>query len=172
MGVSVGRLLFLVGIALAIVMPIRLWVLESIYIASPSMEPKLPVGGHVFLDKVTLRWRSPERGEIIVFISPVGDEHEFVKRVIAVGGDRVQIKEKKVFVNGEELFEPYAQHTRRDERLTGDNIGLLTVPQDALFVLGDNRDESKDSSAWTDADGQAVYFLPLKNVRGLVRGFY
>ncbi|MBI4676898.1 MAG: signal peptidase I [Elusimicrobia bacterium] len=170
---SLSRLLFLVCIALAVVLPVRLWVIEPIYIASPSMEPHLPVGGHVFMDKVTLRLRPPRRGEIIVFRSPVGADHELVKRVIAVPGDTVELKEKRLVLNGREVYEGYVRHTRRDERLQGDDLGPLTVPEGALFVLGDNRDESKDSSAWVDpATNEPVYFLPLKNIRGLVRGFY
>ncbi|MFA6319168.1 MAG: signal peptidase I, partial [Elusimicrobiota bacterium] len=95
---TLSRLLFLVCIALAVVLPVRFWVIEPIYIASPSMEPRLPVGGHVFMDKVTLRWRAPRRGEVIVFRSPVGGEHELVKRVIAVPGDTVELREKKLIL--------------------------------------------------------------------------
>lgn len=169
---SFSRLLFLVGIALAIVLPVRYFFLEPIYIASPSMEPTYPVGAHVFTDKVTLYLRDPRRGEVIVFQPPVGVGPEVVKRVIAVGGDKVEIREKVVFVNGEELFENYVQYKRKGERLVGDNIGPIEVPDRNLFVLGDNRDESKDSSAWKDEDGDPVYFVPLRKVRGLVRGFY
>lgn len=170
---SLGRLLFLVGVALAIVMPIRLWVIEPIYIASPSMEPHLPVGGHVFMDKLTLHVREPRRGDIVVFKSPLGEKHEFVKRVIALPGEVVEMKEKKVFINGKELWETYARHRRKDEKLQGDDMESLTVPKNALFVLGDNRDESNDSSVWKDPKtGEPLRFLPRKNVRGLVRGFY
>ncbi|MFA6319169.1 MAG: S26 family signal peptidase, partial [Elusimicrobiota bacterium] len=67
----------------------------------------------------------------------------------------------------------YVQHTRSEEKLQGDDLGPLTGPEASLFVLGDNRDESKDSSVWTDpATGEPLRFLPLANVRGLVRGFY
>jgi signal peptidase I len=172
-GMSFSRLLFLVCVALAIVLPIRYWVVEPIYIATPSMEPRLPVGGHVWMDKVTLRWRIPRRGEIIVFRSPVGDDHEFVKRVIAVPGDTVELREKSLYLNDQPVYESFVKHTRKDEKLLGDDIGPLKVPEGALFVLGDNRDESKDCSVWADpSTGEPVRFLPLKNVRGLVRGFY
>ncbi|MBI5624431.1 MAG: signal peptidase I [Elusimicrobia bacterium] len=168
-----SRLLFLVVIALAVVLPVRQWVVEPIYIASPSMEPRYPVGGHVFMDKLTLRRRAPRRGEVIVFRSPVGGEHELVKRVIAVPGDTVELKEKRLILNGKEVYESYVKHTRANERLKGDDLGPLTVPEGSLFVLGDNRDESLDSSAWADpSTGEPVRFLPLANVRGLVRGFY
>ena len=174
---SLSRLVFLVGLALMIVLPVRQWVVEPIYIATPSMDPTLPVGAHVFLDKVTTRLRGPQRGDIIVFTPPPGAEaesgHEFVKRVIAVGGETIALEEKKVVVNGKPLDDDHAFHSRAGEALQGDNLGPLTVPDGMLFVLGDNRDESKDSSVWKDPKtGEPSPFLPVSNVKGLVRGFY
>ena len=137
------------------------------------MEPTFPVGAFVLMDKVTLRWREPRRGEVIVFSSPLREDKELVKRVIALPGDTVELRAKKVLVNGVELDENYTQHTRAEERLAGDNLGPLTVPPKGIFVLGDNRDESKDSSVWKDPDdGEPIYFLPRRRVTGLVRGFY
>lgn len=171
---SLGRLLFLFLVAAAVVLPVRLWVVEPIYIATPSMAPTLPVGRHLFADKLTLRLRRPRRGDIVVFRPPVGEEEgrEFVKRVIAVGGETVELREKKVLVGGSALDEPYAQFTRAGERLQGDTMEPVTVPEGALFVLGDNRDESEDSSVWKDADGNPIHFLPTANVVGVVRGIY
>lgn len=163
---SLSRLLFLVGLALAVVLPVRRWVLEPISIASASMEPTLLTGVSLFQDKLTLRLRCLRRGDIIVFRSPVGDEHEFVKRVIGLPGETVELKGKKVYIGGRELDEPYVKHVRGAEVLEGDTLGPLVVPARSLFVLGDNRDESKDSSVWKDP------FLPVDDVRGLVRGAY
>lgn len=162
------RALYLLGIALAVVLPVRAWVAEPITIASASMEPTLRVGELMVLDKWTLSGRRPRRGEIVSFRSPVEAE-DLVKRVIAVPGDTVEIRAKKVFVNGEELREPYAVHDRAGERLDGDDLGPLTVPPLSYFVLGDNRDESKDSSVWRDAAGKRVYFFPASALQGLVR---
>jgi signal peptidase I len=169
---SLGRLLLLVAVAVAIVLPVRLWVVEPIYIASASMEPTLPVGSHLFLDRLTLRLRPVRRGDIIVFRSPVGDEEDMVKRVIAVPGDAVEVRAKKVYLDGQPLDEGYMQHVRPGERLDGDDVGPLTVPPGSLFVLGDNRDESKDSAVWRDSGSRHAYFLPGNDVRGLVRGVY
>src|SRR3989338_748067 len=167
-----SRFLFLLGLALAVILPVLFWVVEPIYIASASMEPTLPVGRRLFADKLTLRFRSARAGELIVFVAPAGESKEMVKRVIALPGQTVELREKKVFVNGRELDEPYIQYKRAGERLKGDNLGPLIIPDDGLFVLGDNRDESDDSSVWEDAQGQRIYFLPLKNVVGLVRGIF
>lgn len=164
---GLARLLYLVGIAVGITLFMRSCVVEPISIASASMEPTLLTGVSVFTDKMTLRFRSLRRGDIIVFRPPAGESpHELVKRVIALPGETVELKEKKVFINGEALREGYARHKRRDERLKGDNLGPLTVPRKRLFVLGDNRDESRDSASWEDP------FLPVENVRGLVRGAF
>ena len=165
---AVRRLVFLVAVALGVVLPLRAWVVEPIVIASGSMEPTLRVGRLFILDKWTLAGRVPRRGDIVSFKSPVSAE-DMVKRVIGVPGDEIQIKEKVVYVNGAPLDEPYAVHTRADQRLMGDNIGPLTVPPGAYFLLGDNRDESNDSSVWKDADGKPLYFLPKSALQGLVR---
>ena len=172
-GTGPGRLLFLIFIALAVVLPVRRWVAEPIYIATASMEPTLPVGRHLYTDKISVRLRGLKRGDIIVFHPPVeGEPGDFVKRVIALPGETIELKEKKVFVNSAPLDEPYARHDRPNDRLEGDTLGPLTVPKDQLFVLGDNRDESKDSSVWKDDNGQHIYFLPISSVVGIVRGVY
>ena len=163
-----SRWLYLLGLALAVVLPLRAWIAEPITIASASMEPTLRVGTLMILDKWSLSGRRPRRGEIVSFRSPVGSE-DLVKRVIAVPGDTIEIRAKKVFVNGEALDEPYAVHDRPNERLEGDDVGPLTVPAGSYFVLGDNRDESKDSSVWKTAAGERTYFLPASALQGIVR---
>ncbi len=164
-----ARLAYLLVVSLAVVLPVRAWVVEPITIASASMEPTLTVGTLMVLDKLSLERRAPRRGEVISFRSPV-DPEDLVKRVIAVPGDVVEIREKRVYLNGKPLFEPYAVHDRADERLEGDNLGPLTVPESSYFVLGDNRDESKDSSVWKTAAGERVYFTRAAALQGIVRG--
>jgi signal peptidase I len=170
--VSAGRLLFLFLIAAGIVFPVRWWLVEPIYIPTASMEPTLPVGRHLFCDKITLKRRDIRRGDIIVFRPPTGAKEEMVKRVIALPGDTVEIREKNVVIEGKSLDEPYAVHKRKDEKLEGDNIGPLLVPEGGYFVLGDNRDESDDSTVWKDDNGQPLYYVFRKDVVGLVRGIY
>ena len=165
---ELGRLLKLVLIALAVVLPIRAWVAEPIYVASPSMEPTLKTGTMLILDKLTLRVRPPRRGDILSFRSPV-DSHDLLKRVIALPGETIEMREKVVFINGKELDEPYVVHSRPGERLEGDTMGPLVVPDKGFFVLGDNRDESNDSSVWKDLEGNPVRFLRLRLIQGIVR---
>lgn len=167
------RTAVIVIVTVAAVLTVRQWVAAPIYIASESMAPTLSIGHHLVLDRVVYRFRPPRRGEIIAFHSPVGEDHESVKRVIATAGDTVELKLKKVYLNGEALYERYAYYARPDELLAGDNLGPLTVPPDCLFVLGDNRDNSNDSASWKDpATGAPLYFLPVSAVTGKVRGIY
>lgn len=169
---SLRRLLFLTSIAVLGAGALRLFAVEGIYVASGSMEPTLPVGTHLILDKITLRFAKPARGAILVVEAPVPPHEEMIKRVIAVGGDRIEMKKKKVFLNGERLREDYVQYTRKGEFLKGDSFPEETVPEGYIFVLGDNRDESNDASVWRDSDGDPVRFIPPSRVRGVVRGFY
>lgn len=170
---NLGRLLFLVALGVLGALALRSWVGEGIYIATGSMEPTLHVGTHLVLDKLTYLFRDPRRGDIVSFAAPLPPHEEMVKRVIAVGGETVELREKKVFVNGAALDESYANFKRAEERLKGDDLGPLEVPRRHIFVLGDNRDESKDSSVWKDPEtGESKPFVPLSRVRGIVRGIY
>jgi len=99
---------------------------------------------------------------VIVFIYPLEPDKDFIKRVIAVGGDTVKIVNKKLYINGVEVPDPHAVY-KEDTILPADvqkrdNFGPVTVPKDKLFVLGDNRDRSLDSRFWG--------YVPLEDVRG------
>jgi signal peptidase I len=166
---TLTRLPYLFLAALTVVLPVRLWVAEPITIASASMTPEFRVGTLMILDKWTLRRRRPARGDVISFRSPLDGNEDMVKRVIAVPGETVEIRAKQVFVDGRALAEPYAVHDRPNARLDGDDLGPLTVPPDSYFVLGDNRDESNDSSVWKGPDGRRIYFLRGGAVQGYVR---
>lgn len=172
-GVGAGRFLQLAFIAVAAFGLLRLFVFEAIVIASGSMEPTLHVGTHAFLDKVTYRFRSARRGDIVSFRAPVSPREEMVKRIVAVGGDTVELREKVVILNGSPLTEHHVRHARAGERLLGDTMAPVTVPPGCLFVLGDNRDESNDSSVWKDlGTGAPAPFVKVSEVRGIVRGFF
>lgn len=162
------RLLKLLAIALAVVLPARAWVAEPVYVASPSMEPELRTGTLLILDKLTLRVRPPRRGDILSFRSPVKSQ-DLLKRVIALPGETIEMREKSVFINGKQLDEPYAVHSRAGERLKGDTMGPLIVPENSFFMLGDNRDESEDSTVWKDSEGAPQPFLRRRFIQGIVR---
>lgn len=167
---NLGRLLLLISLAISITFACRTYVAEAIYVATGSMEPTLPVGMRLIEDKVTLRRRPPRRGDIVIFHSPTGEDIDLAKRIVGLPGETVELREKKLFIDGQELSEPYVIHKRAGERLIGDNLGPLTVPEGEVFLLGDNRDESDDATVWKDPSGNPVHFIPITGLKGLVRG--
>ncbi len=130
------------------------------------------VNTKLFINKLAYKFSKPKRGEIIAFKSPVADK-QFVKRVIAIEGDKVEIVDKAVWLNGKEIEEPYVQHTREEEKFLDDNFGSRIVPESGIFVLGDNRDESNDSRNWVDPESkEPIPFVALEAIEGRIFGFY
>jgi signal peptidase I len=164
------RILWLVFLGGMGALFLRLFVVEGIVIASGSMEPTLFVGRHIFVNKMAYWSATPERGDIVVFPSPVDEKKDLVKRVIAVPGDDVQIFEKKIHLNGKPLEEPYARFSRQGEMLQGDNMEVGRVPMGKVFVLGDNRDVSNDSRDWVDRNGKHIYFVEIDRLKGKLIG--
>jgi signal peptidase I len=163
----IRRLLLILLLALGGAWIVRTYLFEGVWVASGSMEPTLPTGTHYFVNKLVYHLHPPLRGDIVVFKSPVDDQKGLIKRVIAVGGDQVEIHAKHVSVNGTALTEPYAVYKRGGERLVGDNIDSMSVPADCFFVLGDNRDESEDSTTWKDSKtGERIFFIHKQNLQG------
>ncbi len=110
-------------------------------IEGSSMEPNLHDGEYVIIDRVSYVLHPPERGDIIVFTPPTGDR-DYIKRVIALPGDTVQVSNGQVLVNGTALNEPYLNTT------TNYALGSQTIEPGHFFVLGDNRNNSSDSHAF------------------------
>ena len=115
-----------------------------------------------FLRKTIIPVTDPQRGDIVVFIYPNDRSKDFIKRVIGVAGDKIEIKNKKIFLNGKEYTDSYGIYsdsvTYPGVMQPRDNFGPVTVPAASLFVMGDNRDESADSRYWG--------FVDLKDVEG------
>ena len=161
-------------LALLLAMFIRTFFIQAFKIPSGSMIPTLLVGDHILVNKlvygvrnpitrnVWIKGRIPRRKEVIVFIFPENPKLDFIKRVIGLPGDRIEIRDKKVYVNGKLLKEPYVQHTDPNILPASisprDNFGPVVVPQGHLFVMGDNRDQSYDSRFWG--------FVPIRDVKG------
>ena len=165
------RIIVIVVLSLMAAIFFRDYCLERIYVATPSMESTLAVNSRWWVDKFSLRWRRPGRGEIVVLPSPITTEKDLIKRIIAIGGDKVEIREKIVYLNGQETKEPYVMHTRSGEMLEGDNLGPLQVPANHVFLLGDNRDESGDSRDWKNTTtGERIYFVSNNDLKGRLLG--
>ena len=141
-------------IALVIAFVIRYFIVELYLVDGPSMRPTLQSAERLVVNKFIYRFRAPERGEILVFRYPKDPSRDFIKRVIAVPGDTIEIKDGRVFVNQQLMNEPYIlSKTRGDYPLT-------TIPEGHIFVMGDNRNNSEDSRF---AD---VGFVPYELVKG------
>ena len=116
------------------------------------MIPTLLVGDHILVNKFTYKSRKPERGDIIVFAYPKDPSKDFIKRLIAVEGDIVEMKEKVLCINGVAQKDNFAIHkdpnTFAASQNPRDNFGPITVPDSSLFFMGDNRDNSYDSRFW------------------------
>jgi len=163
-----------IGMALLLALFIRTFIVQAFKIPSGSMIPTLAIGDHILVNKLSygvripfwedylVEFQKPQRGDVIVFIFPEDRSKDFIKRVIAVGGDTVEIRQKKVYINGKPVPDLHAYF--KDGDFTGEiqpgqnNFGPRTVPDGQLFVMGDNRDSSHDSRFWG--------FVNFDDVRG------
>ncbi len=153
----------------AIVLGMRIFVGEASVVPTASMEGTILVGDHLFMDKLLygpeiplVHWRLPalktiHRGDIIVFRYPKDISETFLKRVTALGGDSLEIKNGVLYVNSQPVQEPYAVH-HAPVHNPQESWGPTVVPEGKLFVMGDNRDNSSDSRDWG--------FVPMSNVIG------
>lgn len=148
-------------IALVIAVILRVFVVQAYRVESGSMEDTLKIGDFLFVNKYIYHFRDPAPGDIIVFEYPLNPTKDYIKRVIAIEGQTVEINSKKVYVDGQLILDPdEAKHTDRKliplELSTRDFFGPKQVPPGQLFVMGDNRDDSKDSRFWGFVDKKAV----------------
>jgi signal peptidase I len=134
------RLLLAVVTVLGAVVLVRGTALEPRVVSSPSMEPTLHVGQTVLVDKLSIRWSEVRVDDLVVFTSPE-DGHDAIKRVIALEGQTVALRDAVLHVDGEPVHEPQVDLSRID----GTWFGPVTVPDDAVFVMGDSRAGSIDS---------------------------
>jgi signal peptidase I len=141
-------------IAVVISMIIRTFLFETTLVYGKSMETTLHHRDRVIINKLVYSFYSPTRGDIVVFKNPDNNKENYVKRVIALPGDTIEIIDKKVYVNDELLVEPYLTEP------TEGNFPKTKVPLDAIFVMGDNRNHSQDSR------NPLVGFVPVDNIVG------
>lgn len=126
-------------IAVLIALVLRSFVISPFKVSMTSMYPNLQPDDLILVEKLTYRFRDPKPGDVLVFHSPLGDNKDFVKRLIAVGGDEVEGKDGKIYINKELLQEPYIKSSPNF------SFSPITVEKGKFFVLGDNRDNSLDS---------------------------
>jgi len=149
--------------AVVLALFIRTFVVQAFKIPSGSMLPTLQIGDHLlvnkflygiripFVGKRILPLRAPQRDDVIVFIYPQDPTKDFIKRVKALPGETLEIRNKVLYVNGEAVKDDNAYYEGTPERLARaprDNFGPFLVPDGTVFVMGDNRDHSHDSRFW------------------------
>jgi len=140
-------------ISLAISAFIIVFIYQPVKVEGTSMMPGLSDQERIFINKFVYRWGPVERGDLVVFHYPYDPAKSYIKRVIGVAGDRVEIREGWVYVNGEQLFEPYVSDRYRDER----SYAPIAVPEDTYFVLGDHRNLSNDSRDFGPVGREYIY---------------
>ncbi len=151
------------GMAILLALFIRTFLVQAFKIPSGSMLPTLQIGDHLLVNKFLYGLRipfaekrvmmvfKPEHDDIVVFRFPEDRSKDFIKRVKAVEGETIEIRNKVVFVNGKQIEDPHAYIAPDARVMPGnvrDNFGPFTVPPGQVFVMGDNRDHSHDSRFW------------------------
>lgn len=147
-------------------------VVQNYRIESHSMEPNFYEGQFVLVSKLAYRLGEPHRGEVVVFHNPGNTSEDYIKRIIGLPGDTVEVVGDTVLINGQELAQPFAHNLNTE----GSLFGPLVVPEDTLFVMGDNRPRSSDSRAIGPIDqdlvvGKAWLRIWPFSVFGLVEHF-
>lgn len=140
-------------ISVAVSIFIIVFVYQPVKVEGTSMMPGLTDQERIFINKFIYHWEPIERGDVVVFRYPQDPTKSYIKRVIGVAGDRVRIDEGRVYVNGQQLYEPYVRPTNRDDR----SFPETTVPADSFFVLGDHRNMSQDSRDFGSIPQESVY---------------
>ena len=182
------------AIAILLALFIRTFVVQAFKIPSGSMKPTLLIGDHLLvnkfiygiripvIDRFIIQFRKPMRGDIVVFKYPKDESKDYIKRVIGIEGDTIEIKRERLYINGEIIKTEYAGKYNDESMFQADkyeeflgrgkqyyilndpnryelsNYGPITVPEDSIFVMGDNRDNSQDSRYWR--------FVSLNKIKG------
>jgi signal peptidase I len=174
-------------IALILALLIRTFIVQAFKIPTGSMEPTLLVGDHLLVSKYNYSFHIPneipftsiqlfpdyhffssipERGNIVVFKYPKDESKDYIKRVVGLPGETIQIIRQNVYINDKLLKEPYVHHSQPTSPNSGsrDNMPPLRIPEGHIFVMGDNRENSSDSRVWG--------VLDLSKLRGKAQWIY
>ena len=146
----------IVIISLAIIIPVRYYLIQPFFVRGASMEPTFDNGQYLVVNEIGYRLSQPERGEVIVFKYPFDKSQYYIKRIVGLPGEKVEVKDGAVFINGVELDE--SSYLPKATFTIGE--AAFDLKADEYFVLGDNRQASSDSRQWG--------VLPADNIVGQV----
>ena len=160
-------------IALAIVLPIRIFIFQPFLVNGDSMIPNFAHGDYLIVDELSYRFGDPARGDVIVFKYPGDPSQKYIKRIIGLPGETVDVRDSRVFVNEEEVVEAYLSST-----LETNGGGKTTLREGEFYVLGDNRKYSSDSRKWGILERgfiigkAAIRVFPFSNIGALAAPIY
>jgi signal peptidase I len=140
-------------VALAIAVFIVIFVIQPVKVEGTSMQPHLADQDRIFVNRFIYRFADIRRGDVVVFWYPNDRSKSFIKRVMGIPGDEVEIREGVVYINGSRLYEPYLSPEYRDYR----SFPRVVVPCGQFFVLGDHRNSSNDSRHWGFVAQDLIY---------------
>ena len=144
-------------VALIFALIIRQYVIMTSLVPSESMVPTFMVRDRLFVNKFIYRFVEPERGDIVVFKSPRGDNKDYVKRLVGLPGETLEVKKGEIYIDGVPVV-----FAGVDIRYDYSYFGPVIIPEDSFFVMGDNRANSYDSRFWTSPN----YFVPKDKLEG------
>lgn len=158
-GMYLGEILESVAIAVILAVIIRFFLFQPFYIPSGSMEPTLKPGDRIIVNKITYRFSQPRRGDIMVFKYPRDPSRDFIKRIVGLPGETLEIKDSVVYINNKKIPQPYLP-----PGLQFGSFGPVNIPEGSYFMMGDNRNNSEDSRVWGT--------LPRENIVGKAMFIY
>jgi len=138
----------IVVMALAIVIPIRYYLFQPFFVRGQSMEPTFTNGDYLIIDELSYRFSQPERGDVIVFKYPNNPSNRYIKRIIGLPGERVEVRSSEVIVSTKDGNRVLNEEMYLPDGLSTPGNTMLLLGDDEYFVLGDNRPLSSDSRAW------------------------
>lgn len=155
-----------IAIAVVLALLIRHFIVLNVKVPTGSMLPTIQLGDQVLVNRFIYRFKAPQRGDVVVFKYPDNPEELYVKRLIGLEGETVEVIDGKVFIDGEPIDEDYLYEDMRG------SFGPYEIPEDSYFMMGDNRNDSKDSRFWVNRYvtddliiGKAFFtLLPLNRV--------
>ena len=142
-----------VAVALALALVIIVFLYQPVKVEGTSMAPLLSDQERIFINKFVYRFEPIHRGDVVVFWYPQDRSKSFIKRVIGLPGDSLEIRAGELYVNGKHVAEPYVPQSYFDDS----SYGPIDIPPDAYFVMGDHRDSSNDSRIFGPVSRKLIY---------------